>query len=85
MKPTAWQVAEARARAELLMKHDNLRTVSPDLVRDLFKVFLAATEPPTDEELAQEASRYARDTYSNGPYVASQAYIAGANREGRNA
>lgn len=57
--------------------------------RDALRTLLAATTPPTDEELTQEAeritdARYLTGDVPRGPRVAyARGYLAGARREGR--
>lgn len=85
LKPTPEQVAAARLSVEALLVHieatypaDDPRTANHAAA---LRTLLAATEPPTDIELAPEVPR----VYSTAEHHAiyTHGYRAGARREGR--
>lgn len=82
MTPTREQIEAARAwlEAELLPA---LRQRDPYTAKQL-SALLAATTPPTDEELREEAAHWAGvGGHGASGRAARAGYIAGARREGR--
>lgn len=81
-KPTAEQVAEAR---DFFLAPDPQGPLRPTDVHRHIQTLLAATEPPTDEELAEEAE--SAWSAARLPIVTLRqyraVYIAGAQRKGR--
>jgi hypothetical protein len=81
--PTRGQIEEAQKIAQNIVTHGT-GAENGRAIRDAFTILLAATAPPTDEELAEEAAGCPRrenpvswhGTFRDG-------YVAGARREGR--
>ncbi len=73
-RPTPEQVAEARGKVERLIKWVD---AYPEDFAAL-RVLLAATEPPTDEEIAERAADKANEAcgYLAGPCDVSEAIIS---------
>lgn len=79
-RPTREQIEQARA---LVLRLDAEASHLPDSMRDALRTLLAATAPPTDEELAQEATRCPRrEGSADWASTFLEGYIAGARREG---
>lgn len=92
-RPTPEQVAEARRHLAPELSSDRVSVVDTKSLR----ILLAATEPPTDEELAEESACVlygdpppAEQVEHNkvllrdgGQLYAVRFYAAGARREGR--
>lgn len=78
-KPTQEQIAEARDVLLPLPPDGETAELNREGV-DALCILIAATEPPTDEELAEEAARVfpRRDDAAE-----REGYAAGARREGR--
>lgn len=86
MTPTKEQVEEARAwLAENWGIAPNPRDITDEGAErtvEMITILLAATDEPTDEELAREAAAYAPPNAACTSAM-RRAYIAGARREGR--
>jgi hypothetical protein len=81
---TPSQIEAARQLKAFLHDRDNCVGVPfNDRDADALRTLLSATAPPSEEELAEEASAWAKQAGPVGWQVTERAYIAGARREGR--
>lgn len=79
-RPTKEKIDKARA----ILRPDEPGDVVASDIEWAIDVMLAATEPPSDEELAEEAERMCPvETYWDKTPEMEWAYKAGARREGR--
>lgn len=82
-RPTREQIEVARGVAARIVDANCVAVASPTEVKEAFATLLAATAEPTEEELREEAGRWAGiEGHGASGRAARAGYIAGAGREG---